>query len=175
MSTLKKEARLSGMLLARKGTAAPAHTDHQLTVHAMDQFKNPEPIVEAPEDLGAHEYQSWTDAVSQINDITRKQYNRAVMSSEVVEEAIKTPSVEKINKSSTKQFKSAKIPTKSAKAAGKRIAMTLRMEQEGHLKLRLFAAHSRKSCQEIISEALDVYLSKDENLYSMSDCSCLNK
>ena len=175
MSTLKKEARLSGMLLARKGRAAPAHTDHRLTVQVMDQFKKPEPVIETAANTGSHVHQSWTDAVNQINDLTRKQYNRVVTTPEVIEEPVKTKSVEKINKSSTKPFKSAKMPTKSVKADGKRIAMTLRMGQEDHLKLRLFAAHSRKSCQDIISDALEMYLSKDDNLYSMSDCSCLNK
>ena len=175
MSTVKKEARLSGMLLARKGTAAPAHTDHRLNIQAMDQFKKTEAKIEAPRELNSYEHQSWTDAVSQINDVTRKQYSRNVISPDVKEVPKITANVEKTKKSSTKAFKSAKMPNTIVKADGKRIAMTLRMEQEEHLKLRLFAAHSRKSCQEIISDALEMYLSKDENLYSMSDCSCLNK
>ncbi|MDG1996266.1 MAG: hypothetical protein P8J14_07225 [Emcibacteraceae bacterium] len=175
MSTVKKEARLSGMLLARKGTAAPAHTDHRLTIQAMDQFKKPEPKVEIPKELNGHEQQNWTDAVSQINDVTRKQYGREVASPDVKEVPKVAEKIEKVIKSSTKAFKSAKMPQRNTKVDGKRVAMTLRMEQEEHLKLRLYAAHSRKSCQEIISDALEMYLNKNENLYSMSDCSCLSK
>ncbi len=45
--------------------------------------------------------------------------------------------------------------------AGDRIAMTLRLGHEQHLKLRLFAAHTRLSSQEIMKEALEHYI--DEN------------
>ena len=65
-------------------------------------------------------------------------------------------------------------PTQEKAIKSKRIAMTLRMENEDHLKLRLYAAHSRKSCQEIISEALEMYLSEDEKVCGLSDCNCLN-
>lgn len=62
-------------------------------------------------------------------------------------------------KVSAKKSKSA--ASSKSSAVSKRIAMTLRMEEENHLKLRIFSAHTRKSCQAIISEALDIYL--DEN------------
>jgi len=41
--------------------------------------------------------------------------------------------------------------------------MTLRMEEENHLRLRLYSAHTRKSCQVILSEALDSYLVKNND------------
>ena len=64
-------------------------------------------------------------------------------------------------------------PVENKVTAKRRIAMTLRMGQEEHLKLRLYAAHSRKSCQEIISEALEMYLTEDEIICNLSDCNCL--
>ncbi|PCI33825.1 MAG: hypothetical protein COB54_02160 [Alphaproteobacteria bacterium] len=56
-------------------------------------------------------------------------------------------------------------PVKSSQGPGahKRIAMTLRMEEENHLQLRLYSAHTRKSCQVILSEALDLYLAQNND------------
>lgn len=45
--------------------------------------------------------------------------------------------------------------------AGERVAMTLRLEHEQHLRLRLYAAHTRKSSQEIMKDALEKYI--DDN------------
>jgi predicted HicB family RNase H-like nuclease len=53
--------------------------------------------------------------------------------------------------------------------------MTLRMEHDDHLKLRLYAAHSRNSCQEIISEALNHYLNQSEKVCDLSNCKCLSR
>lgn len=45
--------------------------------------------------------------------------------------------------------------------AGKRIAMTLRLEHDQHLKLRLFSAHLKRSSQEVMMDALERYF-RDE-------------
>lgn len=153
MSSVKKEARLSGMLLARKGTAQPAHTDHRLNMQVMEQYSELEPF---NDDL--------VEAVKEINRVTKKQYNSVLNSSDVVsrvESNIKAKK-ELQDKASnvSDQFKQNLIPVKQKKLASKKIAMTLRMEMDDHLKLRLYSAHSRKSCQEIITEALEEYLEK---------------
>lgn len=155
MSTVKKEARLSGMLLARKGAAAPAHTDHKLTVQAMDEFSSKKHKSDLVDETSTEQVINgeWVAAVSKIAELTQKQNNAVVVPQEVVRDKV----------------------TKNMATAGKRIAMTLRMAQDDHLKLRLYAAHSRKSCQDIISDALEVYLSKDDKVCNISDCSCLNK
>lgn len=163
MSTVKKEARLSGMLLARKGAAAPAHTDHKLTIQAMDQFgskpRQSDLVEQARVDNSFNE--EWVEAVSEISALTQKQNNAVVEAPKV------------IHKNVVESTKPEQSPVKNTVKAGKRIAMTLRMEQDDHLKLRLYAAHSRKSCQDIISEALEMYLCKEDKVCNISDCSCL--
>lgn len=163
MSTVKKEARLSGMLLARKGAAAPAHTDHKLTIQAMDQFgsKTRQSDLVDETSMGKGVKEEWVEAVSEIAELTQKQNNALVEPPKVVQK-------EAVVSSKTEQ-----PPVKNTAKAGKRIAMTLRMEQNDHLKLRLYAAHSRKSCQDIISDALEMYLSKEDKVCNISDCSCL--
>ncbi|MFQ5346553.1 MAG: hypothetical protein ACE5ED_01755 [Rhodothalassiaceae bacterium] len=58
------------------------------------------------------------------------------------------------------------------RVAGKRIAMTLRLDAERHLRLKLLAAHERKSCQVLLLEALDALV--DRHLAETGDCSCLH-
>ena len=42
--------------------------------------------------------------------------------------------------------------------SSKRVAMTLRLDHEQHLKLRLFSAHVRQSSQDVMLEALEAYI-----------------
>ncbi len=163
MSTVKKEARLSGMLLARKGAAQPAHTDHRLNMQAFEQAEIGYSQVEVKSERS--DSSMLAEAVKEINKVTKRQYNEVVK-----EENLKVKPAAS-NYRSTDWTPSNKKPV----GAGKRIAMTLRMEQEEHLRLRLYAAHSRKSCQEIISEALEQYLKEDKSVCGLSDCNCLTK
>ncbi len=163
MSTVKKEARLSGMLLARKGAAQPAHTDHRLNMQAFEQAERGFQKVHVKSEKS--DSSMLAEAVKEINKVTKRQYNEVVK-----EENMKVKPATSRN-STSEWTPSSKKPV----GAGKRIAMTLRMEQEEHLKLRLYAAHSRKSCQEIISEALELYLIKDKSVCGLSDCNCLTK
>lgn len=163
MSIVKKEARLSGMLLARKGAALPAHTDHRLNMQAFEQAEIGFSKVEVKSEKT--DSSMLAEAVKEINKVTKRQYNEVVKEENM-----------KVKPATSKQSTSEWTPVnKKPVGAGKRIAMTLRMEQEEHLKLRLYAAHSRKSCQEIISEALEQYLTKDKSVCGLSDCNCLTK
>lgn len=54
--------------------------------------------------------------------------------------------------------------------AGKRIAMTVRLDHEQHLRLRVFSAHKRLSSQEVLAMALDQYIS--DNGPSTLDSAC---
>lgn len=170
MSTVKKEARLSSMLLASKGKAAPAHTDHRLTVQVMDQFKAPAALREQVNEFENEnsDHNNLIEVVNEINNITKRQYNEVVTSlpefHEVKSEELVDDEFKVAKSRVAPRVKEQNIPVVQEEMAGKRIAMTLRMEQESHLKLRLHSAHSRKSCQEIISEALDKYLSEDEKV-----------
>lgn len=171
MSTVKKEARLSAMLLAKKGTAQPAHTDHRLNMQAFERAEAARPHVEVKS--ADSDSSMLAEAVKEINKVTRRQYSKVVGEEETeVRAAEKNVQVttEYVNGQTKEQ-----APVKKPVGAGKRIAMTLRMDQEEHLKLRLFAAHSRKSCQEIISDALEIYLNKKDTVCGLSDCNCLSK
>tara|TARA_R110002073_G_scaffold142283_6_gene294126 strand:+ start:1817 stop:2347 length:531 start_codon:yes stop_codon:yes gene_type:complete len=174
MSSVKKEARLSGILLARKGSALPAHTDHRLTIQAFDAQQTQSKVSRTThQDFKAEtsDHNGFVKAVKEINDVTKRQYNKVLSATEpkvepkVAEksEVSKAPSAVKVEKT---------VLENTDKAA-KRIAMTLRMEQDDHLKLRLYAAYSRKSCQEIISAALDMYLNEDKKVCGLSDYNSL--
>jgi len=183
MSTVKKEARLSGLLLARKGVASPSHTDHRLNVQVMDQFasqKQTQPSVHETNFGNDSEGHDNFDAViEEVKSLSKKQSN--VIAGEVPVEQDTVSAVEVVEEETIieKSVEVQKRETEdksvsNSSLAVKRIAMTLRMEQEDHLKLRLYAAHTRKSCQEIISEALDSYLNQDEKSCGMSNCNCLS-
>lgn len=63
---------------------------------------------------------------------------------------------------------SPKVTTKSARAR-----VTLRLNADRHLKLKLAAAHSRKSIQAIVTAALDRYLDQTAPDLCGGACSCL--
>ncbi len=183
MSTVKKEARLSGLLLARKGVAAPSHTDHRLNVQVMDQFasqKQTQPTIhEANYKNDSEGHDNFDAVIEEVKSLNKKQSNVIVGDVPVEPDAVSAKEVvEKetiIERSMKVQKRETEVgPVSNSSLTVKRIAMTLRMEQEDHLKLRLYAAHTRKSCQEIISEALDTYLAQDEKSCGMSNCNCLS-
>lgn len=55
--------------------------------------------------------------------------------------------------------------------AGKRIAMTVRLDHEQHLRLRVFSVHRMQSSQEILALALEKYI--DDNAPASLDSACL--
>lgn len=122
---------MTGALLAKKGTAAPSPAPLSLNQQVLDHFSRAQnkPDKAAPE-------------------------KPAVKADENIPEEKPAVAVDQQPLSRKMDFTTAA----GNPVAGRRIAMTLRMEREDHLKLRLFSAHTRKSCQVIISEALERYL-----------------
>lgn len=57
---------------------------------------------------------------------------------------------------------------------GKRVAMTLRLDHQRHLKLRVLAAHINKSSQEVLTLALDEYLDRHTADAGLRHCECLH-
>ncbi|GEQ97623.1 hypothetical protein JCM17844_12600 [Iodidimonas gelatinilytica] len=55
----------------------------------------------------------------------------------------------------------------------KRIALTLRLDKERHLRLKLMAAHTNKSAQDLLMQALDDLLGNYTE--PLSGCPCLNR
>ena len=64
-----------------------------------------------------------------------------------------------------------KISAKRPVGSGRRIAMTVRLDHEQHLRLRVFSVHQKRSSQEILTLALDKYI--DENAPAALDTACL--
>jgi hypothetical protein len=56
-------------------------------------------------------------------------------------------------------------------SAKDRVALTLRVDQERHTRLRLLAAQTKRSSQDILLAALDSYI--DGAAQGMSFCECL--
>jgi hypothetical protein len=99
MSIVKKEARLSGILLARKGSAEPAYTDHRLTKQLNDS------MVRADNDMkpsynddhnqnGETSLSSLEDIIREVQRVSERQHNGRIHSdnlkeiSETVEKSI---------------------------------------------------------------------------------------
>ena len=134
---VKQVSRLTSALLARKGSAETSSLDYKSSNGSLED------AIVAAKDLKSQQNGSKHN---------EKQFIRT-------KENAKKGSVS-ANKS--KSAKSSKEP-----AVCKRIAMTLRMEEENHLRLRIYSAHTRKSCQVILSEALDLYLSENNDKVPM--------
>lgn len=54
----------------------------------------------------------------------------------------------------------------------RRIAMTVRMDEDQHLKLKVYCAHHHKSAQKIIMEAIGNYMARHESDDEMAGCNC---
>lgn len=137
-NNIKQASRLTGALLAKKGTAAPSPTSLLLNQQVLNHFSLPE--------------------IKSDKTESKKSVIKARENTE--------PSTEKqVHSVDGKVLIGKSDITKSSRemSAGRRIAMTLRMEREDHLKLRLFSAHTRKSCQVILSEALELYLGENSD------------
>ncbi len=67
-------------------------------------------------------------------------------------------------------------PVKPRAASGShgKAAMTVRLDTERHFKLRLLSAHSNRSSQQILIDALDQYLSQHGADISPHMCACAN-
>lgn len=57
--------------------------------------------------------------------------------------------------------------------AGGRARVSVRLDRERHLKLRLTAAHLRRTLQDVITDALDRYLEQLGPEVLRTDCACL--
>ncbi len=140
---VKQVSRLTGALLARKGSAAPSHETNSIDRQDMNGFL--EDAIETAKQLNLRQ-----------NSVVHGEKQFAT-----IEKPGRSSKAEPVKadkgKVSSKKSKSAK--SSKAYAVNKRIAMTLRMEEENHLNLRIYSAHTRKSCQVILSEALELYLS----------------
>ncbi len=150
----KQVSRLTGALLAKKGSATPSQASLSMNQTVINRFETEyEPAVQVDDNCPLE------NAIETVRELTTRQ-NKPIYTEKT---SIKEKSIKKGRLSSRKSKLS-----KSSKqlAANKRIAMTLRMEEESHLKLRIFSAHTRKSCQVILTEALELYLAENSDRIS---------
>lgn len=79
----------------------------------------------------------------------------------IAQEAVHRPAAEK------------KQEAPSSKA--RRVAMTVRMDEDQHLKLKVYCAHHHKSAQKIIMDAIGNYMARHESDDEMAGCNCFLK
>lgn len=146
---MKPLRRLNSALLARKGTAAPS-TDMRPDEGLLDRMVAPLPYspvsddAETPTSQGpATPFYSGVHARPRIS--------------------IRNPS---------KDGQQAKSPAKKSAGNPERVAMTVRMDEDQHIKLKVYCAHAKKSAQEVFLEALDAFMASHRDDVEMADCAC---
>ncbi|MCF6215164.1 MAG: hypothetical protein L3J58_03215 [Emcibacter sp.] len=172
VKNVKGVSRLTGSLLAKKGNAAPSPASLSMNQAVLDRFPAPEygRSTSAPV-LGpdSRDNDSLESAIGAVKEISTRQNGPTS----------KDKSGENLNisKESVPDDVASNHGKKtSGKAVGmKRIAMTLRMEPENHLRLRILSAHTRKSCQAILSEALDLYFMENEEQIPLKEIASQNR
>ncbi len=147
MSEPKPIASLGPLLLARKGTAKPAMRA-QLDASARGHASDMDELANSQNDLG------W-------NDMGHDE----APASEPEVRIQQTKLVHRIADSNLIAFTGAKnqnqpAPRRKAKEQGRRAAFTLRLDDERHLKLKLASTVSGESAQQLVTKALDEFLSQ---------------
>lgn len=139
MKNVKQVSRLTGSLLAKKGTAIPSQIGKSYNEQVINRFP------------------SENREIQKDNSPVKEKGLDKVVTPKAIEDK-----KNHLQKASFGKKNNKKNTLKTA-AVKKRIAMTLRMNEESHLNLRLFSAHTRKSCQLILSEALQLYLEQNKD------------
>lgn len=174
MAEPKPLASLSPGLLARKGGARPAMRP-QLAPIAADA-----PPHNGLEDLGwndmGHDHPTApasptaTPATSSepSNSSTGEPAPAAPVVAIEPTIAIPAPAIPPVVEQQREVARRVAVPRRSALAAGRRAAFTLRLDAERHLRLRLASAVSHRSAQQLVTEALDRLLDELPDLTSLA-------
>ena len=144
---MKPLSRLHGGLLAKKGSAAPS-TDLRLEAGSLDRILEPMP----PSRPGDEAPNVGSAAMSSYDGL----HSRPRFS------ILKQPS-------------KSKAQAKKDPGVAERVAMTVRMDEDQHLKLKVYCAHTKKSAQEVFLEALDSFIAAHKDDTEMADCGCFQK
>ena len=152
MAEVKPMASLSSGLLARKGGARPA-----MRPQGLVNFNGSE-TVGASDDLGWNDLGASTPTNAPLNAQSnapipineRVHLPRPAIAPVVVEQQIAL----------NDQISVATDKPRAAPGAKGKSAFTLRLDPERHLKLRLLSAHSHRSSQRLLTEALDALLER---------------
>ncbi|RIK95257.1 MAG: hypothetical protein DCC73_02455 [Proteobacteria bacterium] len=147
---MKRPARLTGALLARKGQAAPAQTASPIYY----------PFAEA------------TEGETPRHDLTQ------LAEASAARPRFAPPPAAEVKAAKNNGGKSRDFGGRAAgptDVGGNRAALTLRLDEERHLRLRVFSAHSKRSSQDILTQALDEYLERHSYDGNMRHCDCLHQ
>ncbi|WP_417624130.1 hypothetical protein [Paremcibacter congregatus] len=156
-SSKKQVSRLTGALLARKGAAAPSSATLSLHQPAINRFSHVADGAAEPTLPDEAKRAPLEHAIETVQEVTNRQNQRSTPEPVAQVPASRRAAPTRKRKMAVTQ-KPKFAESEADVARQKRIAMTLRMDEDSHLKLRLFSAHTRKSCQVILSEALELYL-----------------
>ncbi len=178
---MKPAAPLTATLLARKGQAAPVMGPRSVS-HALPQeIQETAPdqqSAKSPAEAGENK-ESVAPAAGQPVS------NHAAMLSKL-EDALIEKALSRgmalaaeghdLSAASGAAKKAGKTPKQKAHVGeGERIAMTVRLSHEEHLKLKVFAAHTKLSSQEIFTAALESYMTKSVPKPLKASCLCFGK
>lgn len=193
---MKKAARLSSTLLARKGFASPAAAVPMFgKAHRYGQGDGHHHIRDV-----VYDHVDPEDAISEGNDGESGEMDQVDLDPNPSSAASPMPGsinglMDRVRHSlaprhETPDANTAPDDRNSGKMAkdlardiecckgdpsGKRVAMTLRLDQPRHLRLRVLSAHINRSSQEILTEALDSYLDQFAHMSEMQQCECLRR
>ncbi|GEM_PF-2921904 len=172
VKNVKGVSRLTGSLLAKKGNAAPSPASLSMNQAVLNRFPVPEYGRSTSTSAGGPDScdkDSLENAIDAVNKISTRQNgptpnDKSGENLNISKEAVPDDVASNHGKKS------------SGKSVGtKRIAMTLRMAPENHLRLRILSAHTRKSCQAILSEALDLYFMENEEQVPLKEIASQNR
>ncbi|OUR75716.1 hypothetical protein A9Q83_17110 [Alphaproteobacteria bacterium 46_93_T64] len=151
-----KASFLSGSLISSKGFASPA-TRSQPPKDLLAKRRPVQPT--AP-------VSTTTRSPDVMSDIS-------VQESILSRPASRQPKLKKPTASSLQTFKAESEKLKKDNTG--RVRMSVRMSSDEHLQLKLLAAHSKKSAQCIIEEALSEYVANHGDEILPEACSCIRK
>ena len=172
---MKPASPLTASLLARKGQAAPAmgprsvaHTLPQETKDRHDQSGQPETGGIAAENTDNNA----TDGGPGIHAETLAKLEDALIE-KALERGMAHAGDDAIPADAGRRNTRAR--PKAQVGQGERIAMTVRLSHDEHLKLKVFAAHTKMSSQHIFKAALESFMTKSAPKSLKSTCLCFGE
>jgi hypothetical protein len=150
MTEARPFASLSSALLARKGHAKPAMRPQSFSLSPVEPQE-----VHSPEldDLG------W-------NDMGHEEFvpsEPVALNGGPIQAPEAPPPVVAQQEHLAREYHSENLIEQATSPAKPKAAFTLRLDAERHLRLRLLSAVSRRSAQNIVTQALDDYLARQPN------------
>lgn len=169
MSDMKSAASLSSSLLAVKGTASPAD-------YMPAAFGSPSPVRSPTPPTPSLSNSRWDRRMTADLEEATETEEPALPVPAPIRQASPVPMESPDRDESPDREEStllARATGPEPLAATRRVKLSLRLDAERHLRIKLAAAHLRRSAQNILTEALDHYLDDICPSLSGGECRCL--